>query len=98
MNFLEFALNHQRAGTAVQVTMQGVESDVFLVDDLNLAAFKRRAQFTYFGGHYKRSPVLLGLPKDGNWTVVVIPTGGTVSVKVRTVAPRRRPLAPGALS
>ena len=86
MNFLKFPLNNQNAGTAVEVTLDGVESDVFLVDDPNLATFQRGGQFRYVGGHYKASPVVLGVPSTGNWTAVVVPgTGGTVRASVRTL-------------
>jgi hypothetical protein len=86
MNFLEFPLNHQNAGTGVEVTLEGVESDVFLVDDSNLSSFKRGGQFRYLGGHYEASPVVLGVPLAGNWTVVVVPgPGGTVRASARTL-------------
>jgi hypothetical protein len=83
MNFLQFPLNHKEAGVAVEVTLSGVESDVFLVDDSNLASFRSGGRYTYFGGHYKSSPVLLKVPHSGNWTVVVVPIGGRVEVSVR---------------
>jgi hypothetical protein len=85
VNFLKFSLNHQNAGTFVEVTLSGVESDVFLVDDSNLASFERGGRYTYFGGHYNASPVFLRTPSSGNWTVVVIPLGGRVEASVRTV-------------
>jgi hypothetical protein len=83
MNFLKFPLNHKDAGAGVEVTLNGVESDVFLVDDSNLASFERGGRYTYFGGHYKSSPIVLGVPHSGNWTVVVVPLGGRVEAKVR---------------
>lgn len=85
MNFLKFALNHQNAGAFVEVTLSGVESDVFLVDDSNLASFERGGQYKYFGGHYNASPVILRVPSSGNWTVVVIPLGGRVEASARIV-------------
>jgi hypothetical protein len=86
INFLEFPLNYQNAGATVEVTLQGVESDVFLVDNANLSSFKRGRQFTYQGGHYKKSPVVLGVATSGTWTVVVIPgPGGRVSASVRVL-------------
>jgi hypothetical protein len=87
VNYLKFPLNHQSVGTTVEVTLSGVESDVFIVDNANLAAFERGAQFRYVGGHYRQSPVYLGIPSTGTWTVVVIPgIGGSIRATVRTAA------------
>ena len=86
MSYLKFPLHHQNAGVTVEVTMQGVESDVFLVDSTNLSSFERGAQYRYHGGHYKASPVRLTIPSSGIWTAVVVPTGGTVKAAVRTIA------------
>jgi hypothetical protein len=85
MNYLKFPLHYQSAGVTVEVTMQGVESDVFLIDSANLSSFERGGQFSYQGGHYKASPVRLTIPSNGTWTAVVVPTGGTVKAAVRTI-------------
>lgn len=87
MNFIEFPLNYQSAGTAIEVTLRGVESDVFLVDNVNLSSFKRGGQYRRYGGHYKHSPVVLGVPSSGTWTAVVVPgLGGRVEASVRVLA------------
>jgi hypothetical protein len=86
MNYLKFPLHHQDAGVTVEVTLQGVESDVFLVDSTNLSSFERGGQYRYYGGHYKSSPVRLTVPSNGTWTAVVVPVGGTVKAVVRTFA------------
>lgn len=87
VNFIEQPLHHQNAGTTIEVTLQGVESDVFLVDNSNLSSFKRGGRFTYHGGHYKKSLVLLVVPTSGTWTVVVIPgRGGRVTATFRVLA------------
>ena len=85
MNYLKFSLHLENASTVVEVTLNGVESDVFLVDDSNLANLERGGQYTYFGGHFKASPVILRAPSGGSWTVVVIPLGGRVEATVRTI-------------
>ncbi len=86
INFIEFPLNYQSAGAAVEVTLQGVESDVFLVDNTNLSNFKRGGQVAGKGGHYKKSPVTLRVPTSGTWTVVVVPgLGGRVTASVRVL-------------
>lgn len=75
MNYLSFPLGRVALGSVVEVTLSGSESDVFLVDSLNLAKFKRGQSFQYVGGHYKRSPVRLAAPSPGDWTAVVVPSG-----------------------
>lgn len=87
MNYAKFSLNHQSAGVIVEVVLQGVESDVFLVDSTNLSRFDRGQQFSYYGGHYKSSPVRLKIPASGMWTAVVVPDrGGSVNATVSTIA------------
>lgn len=83
MNYLKFPLNRQNTGAVVDVTLQGVESDVFLVDPSNLAAMEGGRSFNYQGGHYKQSPVRLVIPYSADWTVVVVPgEGGQVRASV----------------
>ncbi|MGI8761058.1 MAG: DUF1883 domain-containing protein [Jatrophihabitantaceae bacterium] len=86
MNIIEKPLGNQRQGAVVEVTLQGTESDVFLVDTLNLSKFKRGQDFRYSGGHYNSSPVRLAIPSAGTWTAVVVPGGGSVSASFRMVA------------
>lgn len=86
MSYLKFPINYQDSGAVVDVTLSGVESDVFLVDNVNLSAFERGGRFDYFGGHYKRSPVRLTVPSNGTWAVVVVPgPGGRVRASVRVL-------------
>lgn len=86
MNYLKFPLGTVGPGTVVEVTLSGVESDVFLVDTANLAVLQRGGQFRYTGGHYKSSPVRLGVSHHADWTAVVVPgAGGTVRASVRTL-------------
>lgn len=87
MNFLKFPLDHQNSGTVVEVTLRGIESDVLLVNELNLRQFERGTGFNYIGGHYRGSPVRLQTPSSDTWTIVVIPSpGGTVHASVRVIA------------
>lgn len=85
MNYITFPLNLRSARTIVEVTLSGTASDVFLVDDMNLSSFKRGGRYTYYGGHYKASPVRLSPPSGGHWTAVVVPVGGSVEASVRTI-------------
>jgi hypothetical protein len=87
MKFLKFPLHNQNAGAIVEVTLSGVESDVFLVDPANLLALESGRQFTYHGGHYKQSPVRLSVPHAGDWIAIVVPgVGGRVNASVRVTS------------
>lgn len=87
MNFLKFPLHQRSAGTVVQVTLSGTESDVFLVDPSNLQAMESGRQFSYHGGHFKKSPVRLVVPSNGVWTAIVVPgKNGRVRASVQTLA------------
>jgi Domain of unknown function (DUF1883) len=84
VEYLEFPLGRLSAGGIVIVTLSGVESDVFLVDDSNLHKLGRGdlSQLQGVGGHYKQSPVRLQVPSSGAWTAVVVPIGGRVEASV----------------
>jgi hypothetical protein len=83
LNFLKFPVGQVGSGTVVEVALSGVESDVYLVDAPNFAAMQSGRSFRYHGGHFKASPVRLGVPHHGNWTAVVVPVGGRVDASVR---------------
>jgi hypothetical protein len=86
MNYLKFPLNYQNSWSIAIVNLDGVESDVFLLDSANLSNFERGAEFRYTGGHYKQSPVRLRVPASGTWTVIVVPgLGGSVNASVEVV-------------
>jgi hypothetical protein len=86
MNFIQLPLNYQRAGTVVEVTLRGVESEVFLVDSANFSSFKRGGQYRRYGGYTNRSPVVLEVPSNGTWTAVVVPgLGGRVTASFRVL-------------
>ena len=83
MEFVKFCLGQCGAGTVVQATLSGVESDVFLVDAPNFRAFESGQSYHCTGGHYRQSPVRLATPSTGDWTMVVVPVGGRVQASFR---------------
>jgi hypothetical protein len=86
MNFIKFPFQGLRIGAVVEVTLTGVESDVFLVDPSNLRSMEAGGQFKYHGGHFKNSPVRISVPSEGDWTAIVVPgAGGTVNASARVV-------------
>jgi Domain of unknown function (DUF1883) len=84
LEFLSWTLNHERAGTIVEFTLQGASSDVMLLDAANLASLQRgdMANLSGVGGHFTSSPVRLQIPTSGFWTAVVIPIGGEVTASI----------------
>jgi hypothetical protein len=87
LNFTQYDLGSRRAGEIVEVTLQGTEANVELLDGLNLCSFKAGRRHTYYGGHYKRSPARISIPRSGRWYVVVHlgGFGGSVRSGVRVL-------------
>lgn len=75
------------AGDAILVTLNGNEANVMVMDDSNFRSYRSGGRFTYFGGHYKRSPAIVRPPLSGHWNVVVDLGGlsGKVQAAVRVV-------------
>ena len=86
MNFLDFEIKGARTGSVARVTLDGVESDVMLMTESNVNAYKQGRRFEYFGGHYTASPAVIPIPHSGNWHVVVVPgAGGRVRATLQVV-------------
>lgn len=94
MNFNHHALGFQPAGTVVTVTLSGTEANVQLVDELNFRAYKAGQGHRFYGGHARRSPIVLTIPTDGSWHVVVDlgGFGGQVRSSIRINRPTRTAL------
>ena len=71
MKFTQYDLGQRRGGEVVVVTLRGNAANVRLLDSFALSSYKRGARHRYYGGHYKRSPVRLQIPRAGHWYVVV---------------------------
>lgn len=54
----------------IQVTLN-YQANVLLVDSLSYRHFKNRQRFSYNGGWYTRSPIILSIPNAGTWYVLV---------------------------
>ena len=46
-------------------------TDVFLVDSTNFQNYENGRQFTYFGGHYTKTPVVITVSGRGRWYLIV---------------------------
>ncbi|KAF3299354.1 DUF1883 domain-containing protein [Carnobacterium sp. PL12RED10] len=46
-------------------------ADVFLVDELNYRKYTKGQQFTYYGGHYRKTPVQISVSGTGKFYLIV---------------------------
>ena len=94
MKFQKYDLGYRKAGETVKVTLSGNSANVQLMDSSNFSSYKAGRRYSYTGGHAKKSPVLLQIPRSGNWHVVIDMGGyrGTVRSSVSVVpGPHRLP-------
>lgn len=89
MQFLHHDLGRVEAGSTVRVTLRGTEANVLLLDSANFARYRNGGRHEYYGGHYRRSPVVLTVPHSGHWHVAVDLGGyaGRVNASVDVVPP-----------
>ena len=87
MRLTQYDLGFQEDGSIVEVTLEGTEANVQLLDSTALANYKARRGYQYVGGHYRQSPVRLSVPHAGVWYVTVDLGGyvGTVRSGVRVI-------------
>jgi hypothetical protein len=71
MKFSYYDLGNRSGGEIVEVTLSGNAANVFLADSSNFSSYKAGRRYTYFGGHAKRSPVRLQIPRAGHWYLVI---------------------------
>lgn len=100
MKFAYRDLGHRSRGEIVEVTLSGDAGNVRLMDSSNFRKYKAGHRHQYTGGHVKRSPVRLPIPRSGNWYVTLDYGGdkgsGRWSVSVlpgKLPAIRERPLS-----
>jgi hypothetical protein len=88
MHYLHTDLGVLSAGSVVIVELSGTEANVLLLDNGNLASYKRGDRYRYYGGHFRLSPARIPVPAAGRWHVVIDLGGGagSVSAAVRVVA------------
>jgi hypothetical protein len=86
MNFLHSGVS-TGPGDIVEVILQGNAANVMLMDTVNFQNYRNGRKFTYYGGHFTRSPAVVRPPHPGQWYVVVDLGGGAgrVSASVRVV-------------
>ena len=86
MNFKYYDLGHLDGGKIVEVILSGNAANVRLMDSSNYNNFKNGRQHTYYGGHVKKSPFRIPVPRSGHWYVTIdfggYPGKVRVSVKI----------------
>lgn len=87
MQFTHYNLNFQNQGTVVEVSLQGTECNVMLLDSNNFNNYRQGRRCHYHGGHTKQSIVRIKVPHSGIWNLVVDLGGyrGQVNSSVRVI-------------
>lgn len=87
MNFIHSDLGMRKGGETVEVTLSGSAANVRLMDSSNFSNYKSGRHHSYYGGHAKRSPVRLRIPRAGHWHIAVDTGGlaGTVRAAFRVL-------------
>lgn len=100
MQFSKHDLGHRAGGEIVEVILKGNAANVRLMDSSNFQSYRSGRRHRYIGGHAKRSPVRLQIPRSGHWYVAVDMGGykGKVSSSVRMLPGKLRPLVDKPLS
>ena len=100
MQFIKHDLGHRAGGEIVEIILNGNAANVRLMDSSNFQSYRSGRRHSYIGGHAKRSPVRLQIPRSGHWYVAVDMGGykGKVSSSVRMLPGKLRPLVDRPLS
>lgn len=80
MNYSVYDLKSRKAGEVVEVQLSAA-ANVVLLDSSNYSSFRNGRQHRYYGGLAKRTPVRLGIPRNGHWYLVIHMEGLRGSVR-----------------
>lgn len=100
MQFIKHDLGHRAGGEIVEIILKGSAANVRLMDSSNFQSYRSGRRHRFIGGHTKRSPVRLQIPRSGHWYVAVDMGGykGKVRSSVRMLPGKLRPLVDKPLS
>ena len=100
MRFIKHDLGHRTGGEIVEIILKGNAANVRLMDSSNFQNYRSGRRHQYIGGHAKRSPVRLQIPRSGHWYVAVDMGGykGRVSSSARLLPGKLRPFVETPLS
>ena len=68
-------------GDSIVVKLSGNEANVQVMSDSDFRNYQCGKNFSYLGGHYRRSPAIIRPPSGGWWNVVVDLGGGAGRVE-----------------
>lgn len=100
MKFIKHDLGQRTGGEIVEIILKGNAANVRLMDSSNFQNYRSGRRHQYIGGHAKRSPVRLQIPRSGHWYVAVDMGGykGKVSSSARILPGKLRPFVDKPLS
>lgn len=81
MQFQYYDLGHLNGGEVVEVVLSGNVANVRLMDSSNYSNFRNGRRHAFYGGHAKRSPVRISVPRSGHWYVIIDLGGYTGTVR-----------------
>ena len=94
MKFQHYDLGYRRTGETVKVILSGNAANVLLMDSSGFQNYRKGRRCQYYGGHARKSPVLLKIPHSGHWHVAIDLGGyaGTTRSSIEIIpAPYRLP-------
>lgn len=94
MKYIHHDLGQCSGGQIVEVTLSGNAANVQLMDSGNFSSYRSGRQYRYQGGHAKKSPVRLQIPRTGHWHIAVDMGGhaGNVRSSARVLPGQLRPV------
>ncbi|PZG55996.1 DUF1883 domain-containing protein [Spongiactinospora gelatinilytica] len=88
MEHLYWDLGSCAGGASFEVELRGSAARVCLMDGDHYQAYLDGDQYRYHGGFYDVSPVVLEVPYDDYWYLVVDSNGRRIKVQVTQVVDR----------
>lgn len=85
MEHLYFDLGSYAGGAQLEVSLRGSTARVCLMDIDNYQAYLDQDEYECYGGFFDVSPVLLGVPYDDHWYLVVDSNPRRITVEVNQV-------------
>ncbi len=71
MKFQSYDLKQRKRGEIVLVTLSGNAANVKLMDNYNFSKYCLGRKHKYYGGHARKSPIRLIIPKNGHWYITI---------------------------
>ncbi len=85
MEHLWFDLGGCAGGTQLVVQLRGSSARVCLMDAEEYRAYLDGSEYEYHGGFFNVSPIVLEVPYDGDWYLVVDSYHGRIKVEYEEI-------------